>query len=78
MRIEGRVDIGPYGADSKSARQHQAFLVTDDGERLMLRRYDGPTMRDELLESMKGQRVVAEGMRRGDLFIATELTASTP
>jgi len=33
MVIEGRIEIGPYAAGSKSARKHQVFLVTSDGER---------------------------------------------
>jgi hypothetical protein len=73
MRIAGRVEIGPFGAGSKSARRHQAFLVTADGERLLLRRYDGPSMRDEVLETFGGCEVVADGLRRGDLFIATDV-----
>ena len=78
MRIEGRVEIGPYGGTSKSARQHQAFLVTPDGERLLLRRYDGPSLRDEELEALEGQAVVADGLRRDDLFIAHSLKAVNP
>lgn len=70
MRVTGRVEIGPYGADSKSARKHQVFLVTADGERLLLRRYDGPSMRDEVLEDLAGQEVVADGLLRDRLFIA--------
>jgi hypothetical protein len=73
MRIEGRIEIGPYGADSKSARKHQAFLVTADGERLLLRRYDGPAMRDEALEALDGQDVVVDGLMRDGLFIAKAL-----
>ena len=78
MKLEGRVEIAPYGADSKSARKHQAFLVTPGGERLRLRRYDGPPMRDTTLEAMDGQHVVAEGQRREQLFIATDVQAVTP
>lgn len=70
IRVRGRIEIGPYGGGSKSARQHQAFLVTTDGERLRLRRLDGPSMRDETLESMAGQEVIASGLRRDALFIA--------
>lgn len=73
VRIEGTIEIGPYGADSKSARAHQAFLVTADGERLRLRRYDGPSMRDETLEALAGRRVVAVGLKRARLFIAKSL-----
>lgn len=73
MRVHGRVEIGPYARGSKSARQHQAFLVTDDGERLLLRRYDGPSMRDEVLEAMAGQAVVADGLLRDRVFIAKTL-----
>ena len=76
MRIAGRVEIGPYGGTSKSARKHQAFLVTAAGERLLLRRYDGPAMRDEQLEALDGCDVVADGLRRDDLFIAKSLTAA--
>jgi hypothetical protein len=74
MRVQGRIEIGPFGGVSKSARQHQAFLVTTDGERLQLRRYDGPSMRDPVLEDMAGQDVVADGLRRDRLFIAKALT----
>ena len=70
MRREGRVEIGPWGGHSKSGRQHQEFLVTAEGERLRLRRYDGPSMRDEVLEAMEGKEVVVEGMLRDELFIA--------
>jgi hypothetical protein len=73
MRIHGRIEIGPFGGESKSARRHQAFLVTADGERLQQRRYDGPAMRDAVLEDLAGQDVVAEGQRRAGLFIATSL-----
>ena len=76
MVIEGRIEIGPYATGSKSARKHQAFLVTSGGERLVLRRYDGPPMRDEVLEELSGQDVVADGMQRGSLFIATALRAA--
>ena len=76
MKLAGRVEIAPYGADSKSARKHQAFLVTPGGERLRLRRYDGPPMRDTTLEAMDGQDVVAEGQRREQLFIATDVQAA--
>jgi hypothetical protein len=79
MRLQGRIEIGPFGGTSKSARRHQAFLVTEDGERLQLRRYDGPTMRDATLEQMAGQDVVADGLRRDRLFIAVALKpASAP
>lgn len=70
VRRQGRVEIGPWGGHSKSGRQHQAFLVTAEGERLRLRRYDGPSMRDEVLEAMEGKEVVVEGMQRDELFIA--------
>ena len=76
MKLEGRVEVGAYGADSKSARKHQTFLVTPSGERLLLRRYDGPPMRDTALEAMDGQDVVAEGQRREQLFIATDVQAA--
>jgi hypothetical protein len=76
MRREGRVEIGPWGGQSKSGRQHQAFLVTAEGERLRLRRYDGPSMRDELLEAMEGKVVVVEGILRDELFIAKVLQVS--
>ena len=73
MRVRGRIEIGRFGGASKSARQHQAFLVTDDGERLQLRRYGGPSMRDAVLEDLAGQEVVADGQRREGLFIAKTL-----
>ncbi len=73
MELKGRVEIGPFGGDSKSARRFQAFLVTDDGERLQLRRNDGPSMRDEVLEGMAGQQVIVDGLRRDRLVIATSI-----
>ena len=73
MRLHGRIEIAAYGADSKSARKHQAFLVTADGDRLLLRRYDGPSMRDAVLEAMAGTDVEADGMLRDRLFIAKSL-----
>jgi hypothetical protein len=82
MRVHGRIEIGPFAGGSKSARQHQAFLVTTDGERLLLRRYDGPAMRDPVLEAMDGKEVVADGMQRDRVFLAKTLqpapTATAP
>lgn len=78
MRVQGRIEIGPFGGESKSARRHQAFLVTADGRRLLLRRYDGPSMRDESLEAMAGQEVVAEGLLREDLLIAKTIAPALP
>ena len=75
-RLKGRIEINAYAVGSKSAREHQAFLVTADGERLLLRRYDGPTMRDAVLEAMDGKEVVAEGMRRDRVFIAKQVRAA--
>jgi hypothetical protein len=73
VRLEGRVEISPYGTGSKSARSHQAFLVTADGERLLLRRLDGPPLRDTSLEALNGEEVVCEGQRRDRLFIASHI-----
>jgi hypothetical protein len=82
MLVRGRITIGPYATGSKSARDTQAFLVTEDGARLELRRYDGPSMRDDHLIAMDGQEVEAEGLLRDQLFIARSLrcmhTAVTP
>ena len=78
MELRGRIEIGPYGGVSKSARRHQAFLITADGERLQLRRYDGPAMRDEVLENMAGQEVVVDGQRRDRLIIATAIAPVEP
>jgi len=73
VRRRGRIEIGPWGGQSKSRRQHQAFLVTPEGERLRLRRHNGPSMRDETLEAMAGQEVIADGLQRDELFIAKAL-----
>jgi hypothetical protein len=73
MRLLGRIEIAAYGARSKSARKYQAFLVTLDGDRLLLRRYDGPSMRDAVLEAMAGSDVEADGMLRDRLFVAKRL-----
>ena len=82
MLVRGRIEIGPYATGSKSARATQAFLVTVDGARLELRRYDGPSMRDDHLIAMEGQQVEAEGLLRDQLFIARSLrcmeTDATP
>ncbi|MGD9906301.1 MAG: hypothetical protein AB7U83_22745 [Vicinamibacterales bacterium] len=78
MRVQGRIEIGPFGGTSKSAREHQAFLVTAAGERLQLRRYGGPSMRDAALEAMAGQEVVADGLLRDHLFIAKVITPVAP
>ncbi len=71
--MRGKVEIGPFGGKSKSARRHQAFLVTAEGERLLLRRFDGPAMRDQVLEALAGALVEAEGLLREQLFIAKAL-----
>jgi hypothetical protein len=78
VRLEGQVEVRPYAVGSKSERQHQVFLVTPTGERLLLRRYDGPPMRDTVLEALAGQSVVAVGERHDRLFIATDVRPATP
>lgn len=78
MQLEGRVEVGPYGAGSKSARSHQAFLVTADGERMLLRRLHGPPMRDGELETLDGKDVVVDGQRRDRMFLATSVHVAPP
>jgi hypothetical protein len=78
MRAEGRVELGPYARGSKSERESQPFLVTATGERLLLRRYDGPSLGDKVLQKLVGRTVIAEGLRRGPVFIARRLTATGP
>lgn len=73
MLVSGTVRIGPYGGTSKSARRHQAFLETVDGERLVLRLADGNPLRDPRLEALDGQRVEANGTLHGTLLIAEEV-----
>jgi len=73
MRFTGRVAIGPWGGRSKSARGHQAFLETDDGQRVRLRREGGNPMRDPALEALEGEAVVVEGELHGSLLIAQSI-----
>jgi len=78
VRQLGTIEVGPFALGSKSGRSKQAFLVTPDGRRLLLRRYDGPSLGDQVLEKMAGDVVTAEGIQRGDLFIATALDPASP
>lgn len=73
MLVSGTVRIGPYGGTSKSARRHQAFLETADGQRLVLRLADGNPLRDPRLEALDDQLVEANGTLYGTLLIAEEV-----
>jgi hypothetical protein len=70
------VRIGPYGGTSKSARQHQAFLETEGGERYLLRLAGGNPLRDARLEALDGRLVQATGELRETIFLAERVEAA--
>lgn len=78
MKQLGTIEVGPFALGSRSGRSKQVFLVTPEGRRLLLRRYEGPSLGDRVLEKMAGDVVAAEGIQRGDLFIATSLDRIAP
>ena len=73
--IVGRVIHGRFGVGSKSERD-ALWLETPDA-RLLLRRKDGPTFGDRLLDSYVGKEVECDGFRIGDLLLAERITPTT-
>lgn len=69
--LTGTVTRGPFGTGSKSARA--AIWLETTGERLVLRRKDGPTYGDKALEPYVGKRVSCDGFVVGYLLLAERI-----
>src|SRR5215475_8324797 len=59
MKAVGWVEFSPFAVGSKSERVSGAYLRTDDGRRLVLRRLGGNPFHDPLIEAAKGKRISA-------------------
>lgn len=68
----GTVEFGPLAVGSKSERASAAYLRTDDGRRLVLRRLGGNPFHDPKIEAAKGKRIAAEGILHGHTFLLEE------
>jgi hypothetical protein len=74
QRVEGLVGnvlVGPFGGGSKSERQ-AVWLETAD-RRLVLRRKEGPTFDDRLLDRYVGKRVKCSGYVVGYVLLAERI-----
>lgn len=69
--LEGRVVVGEFGAGSKSARQ--AVWIETSGQRLVLRRKEGPTYGDRQLGKYVGKRVKCDGFITGYMLLAEKI-----
>ena len=69
--IVGRVVVGDFGAGSKSARP--AVWIETSGERLVLRRKEGPSFGDRQLDKYVGKRVKCDGFITGYTLLAEKI-----
>jgi hypothetical protein len=69
--LTGTVESGPFGTGSKSERE--AIWLQTAGERLVLRRKDGPSYGDTALEPYVGKRVRCDGFVVGYLLLAERI-----
>jgi hypothetical protein len=75
QRIDGLIGSvvrAPLGTGSKSERQ-AIWLETRDGSRLVLRRKDGPTYDDRVLNRYVGKRVSCDGFVVGYTLLAERI-----
>jgi hypothetical protein len=68
VSLTGRVLRQRLAAGTKS-EHHGMVLVTDDGQRHVLRRVGGNPFRDEALEALDGQRVTLRGRAMERFFL---------
>lgn len=71
VKIAGMVKRALVGEGSKSER-HAIVLDSADGKRYILRRHGGPAFADPELETLVGNRLVAEGLETGNTLIMHE------
>jgi hypothetical protein len=69
--LTGTVVRGPFGAGSKS--EHEAIWLETGGRRLVLRRKDGPSFGDHVLEKYVGKRVKCDGFVVGHSLLAERI-----
>ncbi|HEU0203304.1 MAG TPA: hypothetical protein VFR86_23095 [Burkholderiaceae bacterium] len=69
--LTGNVVRGPFGAGSKSKRE-AVWLETAD-RRLVLRRKDGPSYGDKVLDQYVGRRVSCDGFVVGYTLLAERI-----
>ena len=69
--IEGRLVSAAFGAGSKSARD--AVWLEAPGQRLVVRRKDGPTYADGTLEAKVGKRVRCDGFIVGHTLLTERI-----
>jgi len=69
----GKVELGPFGAGSKSERE--AVWIETEDERLVLRRKGGPTYGDRELDRYVGKRVKCDGFVVGYMLLAEHIEA---
>lgn len=71
VELSGRVVRESVDAGSKSERD-AVILKTDQGERYVLRRKDGPSFGDGELESLVGSSIHTQGVALGNTLIMRE------
>jgi hypothetical protein len=69
--LTGTVARGPFGTGSKSERQ-TVWLETSEG-RFVLRRKEGPTFDDQVLEKYVGEHVKCWGFIVGYMLLAERI-----
>jgi len=69
--LTGAVAKGPFGTGSKSERQ-AVWLETAEG-RFVLRRKEGPTFGDQVLDKYLGKRVKCDGFLVGYTLLAERI-----
>jgi len=69
--IEGTLVSAPFGAGSKSARD--AVWLESPGQRLVVRRKDGPSFGDGALEAKVGKRVRCDGFIVGHTLLTERI-----
>ena len=69
--MTGAVVSGPFGVGSKSERK--AVWLETANQRLVLRRKNGPTYGDRVLEKYVGKRVKCDGMIVGYTLLAERI-----
>ena len=69
--IEGMLVSSPFGVGSKSA--HHAVWLESPGQRLVVRRKDGPTFGDSTLEAKVGKRVRCDGFIVGHTLLTERI-----
>jgi len=69
--LEGTLVSGPFGTGSKSERD--AVWLEAPGQRLVVRRKDGPTFGDRTLVAHVGKRVRCDGFVVGHTLLAERI-----